>query len=208
MKIPIKQVILVEGKYDKIRLSSIFDGLILDVGGFRLFNDSELLGLIRRLAQTRGAIVFTDSDRAGFQLRGFLSGAIPKEQLTHVYLPDIYGKEKRKPTPSAEGKIGVEGADRETILKAFQAAGLLEESGLRIQDKGHENTTFTSQREQSETSPLTPAYLFEIGLVGRPNSKGRRQELLRQLGLPERLSTKALVGVLEGLREGMSEIKL
>ena len=181
----IRQAVLVEGKYDKIRLSSILDAVILDLGGFRIFNDKEKLSLIRRLAQERGVLVFTDSDRAGFRLRTFLSGAIPKEQLWHAYLPDIFGKEKRKTAPSAEGKIGVEGADGLVLLAALERAGVLVDGA--------------ETRASRDNSRITKQDLYEAGLSGQRDSRARRAALLRAWRLPERLPPNSLPGVLSAL---------
>ena len=120
-KIKLRQAVIVEGKYDKIRLASLLDTLIIDIGGFRIYKDEEKLALIRALAKTRGLIILTDSDRAGFQLRSYLGGSIPKEQITHVYIPDIHGKERRKAQPGKEGLLGVEGMDTETLKHLFDA---------------------------------------------------------------------------------------
>jgi len=177
----IKQAVLVEGKYDKIKLSSILDAVILDLGGFHIFNDKEKLRLIRRLAQERGVLIFTDSDRAGFLIRGFLSGAIPKEQVWHAYLPDIFGKEKRKTAPSAEGKIGVEGAEKAIILEALKRAGIL------------------CMESKKPALQITKQDLYKAGLSGQKDSRARRAALLRTLDLPERLPPNSLPGVLSAL---------
>ncbi|MDR3345089.1 MAG: DUF4093 domain-containing protein [Oscillospiraceae bacterium] len=177
----IKQAVLVEGKYDKTKLASILDAVILELGGFRVFNDKEKLQLIRRLAQERGVLIFTDSDRAGFQLRAFLGGSLPKEQVRHAYLPDIWGKEKRKNAPSAEGKIGVEGADKAVILEALARAGVL------------------CEESENPAKQITKQDLYDTGLSGHKNSRTRRTELLRALSLPEHLPPNALPGVLSVL---------
>ncbi|MDR1805660.1 MAG: DUF4093 domain-containing protein [Clostridium sp.] len=178
----IKQAVLVEGKYDKVKLASILDAVILELGGFRIFNDRELLALIRRLAQERGVVIFTDSDRAGFKLRAFLGGALPKEQVWHAYLPDIYGKEKRKTAPSAEGKIGVEGAAKEQLLRALELAGVL----------------FEEENAPPE-GRITKQDLYAVGLSGGKDSRARRAALLRRLELPERLPANSMPGVLSAL---------
>ncbi|MDR1891779.1 MAG: DUF4093 domain-containing protein [Oscillospiraceae bacterium] len=179
-KIKLREAVIVEGKYDKIRLASLLDALILDIGGFRIYKDKEKLSLVRALAKTRGLIILTDSDRAGFQLRGFLGGSIPKEQIIHVYIPDIHGKERRKARPGKEGKIGVEGMDTETLKHCLVRAGVLE------------------VREKSE-NPVTRADLLEAGLIGGEESSRKRKQLQKALGLPENLSANMLREVLNTL---------
>lgn len=177
-KLRLKQAVIVEGKYDKIRLESVVDALILTMDGFRIYRDKERHALLRSLAATRGLIVLADSDKAGFQLRGFLSGMIPKEQMTHVYIPDLPGKEKRKRAPSAEGKLGVEGMDAAVLREAFRRAGVLEESG------------------DSRPDPITRQHLYEDGLTGGQDSAALRRALYTRLGLPRRLSTSAALELL------------
>ena len=125
--IHIAQAIIVEGKYDKIKLSSILDAVILVTNGFHIFHDAEKMSLIRYYAKTTGVIILTDSDTAGFKIRHYLKGAVHEGKLYHVYIPDIYGKERRKDKPSAEGKLGVEGIDKKRLLEAFGKAGILAE---------------------------------------------------------------------------------
>ncbi|MDR1408907.1 MAG: DUF4093 domain-containing protein [Oscillospiraceae bacterium] len=177
----IKQAVLVEGKYDKIKLASILDAVILELGGFHIFNDREKLSLIRRLAEECGVVLFTDSDRAGFQIRSFLGGALPREQVWHAYLPDIFGKEKRKNAPSAEGKVGVEGADKAVLLETLARAGVL------------------CEENAAPARRVAKQDLYEVGLSGRKDSRVRRAALLRSLDLPERLPPNALPGVLSAL---------
>lgn len=177
--IKVKEAVIVEGKYDRIKLSSVIDGLILETNGFRIFRDRERLALLRRLAQTRGLLILTDSDSAGFLIRSYLVGAIPKEQIRNAYIPDLYGKERRKEKPSREGKLGVEGVPDAAILDALRRAGI-----------GAEETSFRS------VSPITKADLYAAGLSGGPNSAAMRAELLRKLDLPEHLSASALAKLL------------
>lgn len=177
--IRLQQAVIVEGKYDKIKLSNLLDALILTTDGFGIFKDKEKLAFLRRLAETQGLIVLTDSDSAGFLIRNFLRSSIPSTQVTHVYIPDLYGKEKRKKTPGAEGKLGVEGVSEQVLLDAFRQAGV---------------TASSADRPQNE--PLTTADLFERGLSGTPNSAQKRRLLLQKLALPEHLSTSALLRVL------------
>ena len=179
--IKIKQAIVVEGKYDKIKLESLVDALIIPVGGFRIFQDEKTLQLLRTLAKTVGLLVLTDSDAAGFQIRHFLRSAIREGQITDVYLPDCPGKERRKRKPSAEGLLGVEGTDAQVIVQALQAAGVL------------------CDQQVQPTDPITKADLFADGLTGSANSSQRRAKLCAILKLPGHLSTNELLGVLNTL---------
>ena len=179
MPIPLKQTIVVEGRYDKAKLASLFDATIIETGGFALFSRSEQLDLLRRLAARDGLIVVTDSDAAGFRIRSYLKGCIPQEQLIHVYIPDVYGKERRKATPSAEGKLGVEGMPPEVILSAFRDAGVALEAAPR-----------PSGRQ------ITAQDLYADGLTGHPDSAEKRNRLKKRLSLPDRLSTASLIQVL------------
>ena len=179
--IHIAQAIVVEGKYDKIKLSSILDAVILVTNGFRIFRDPEKMALIQYYARTTGVIVLTDSDRAGFQIRNYLKGAVRDGKLYHVYIPDIYGKEHRKEKPSAEGKLGVEGIRKDVLLEAFAKAGVL------------------TDEVPEKVDPITRYDLYELGLSGGADSKAARQRLLAQLDLPEHLSTNALLEVLNAL---------
>ena len=174
-KIKVRPVILVEGKYDKIRLESMVDGFILPTDGFGIFVDKERLELIRRLAAARGVLVLTDSDGAGFVIRNFLSGVLPPEQVRHAYSPDLFGKEKRKRAPSREGKLGVEGMNRETLLNALRRAGV------------------TGEAANPSAQRVTKLDLFEDGFSGGENSARLRSRLLSALGLPQRMSANAML---------------
>lgn len=176
--IHIAQAIIVEGKYDKIKLSSIMDAVILVTNGFRIFRDPEKMALIRYYAKTTGVIVLTDSDTAGFKIRNYLKGAVQEGKLYHVYIPDIYGKERRKEKPSAEGKLGVEGIDKKRLLEAFAKAGIL------------------ADETAEETDPITKLDLYELGLSGGADSKQKRKALQKKLGLPDLLSASSLLEVL------------
>ena len=182
--IKIKEAVIVEGKYDKIKLSSLIDGLIIETGGFQIFSDREKIELLRRLADTRGLLILTDSDSAGFLIRNHIQSCIPKEKIRHAYIPDLYGKEKRKLHPSKEGKLGVEGIDPEILLESIRRSGAsaIEEAG-----------------SSEEKSKITKLDLYEDGFSGGADSSKKRQVLLRELGLPERLTAKALVPVLNSL---------
>jgi ribonuclease M5 len=169
MKIPLRQAILCEGKYDAIRLASLFDTLILPTDGFRIYNDGEKRALFRRLAAQRGLVAATDSDAAGFQIRAYLKSFLPAEQLRHVYIPDILGRERRKGMPSKEGKLGVEGMETEVLLEAFERAGVV--GGEKLE------------------AEITKFDLFQDGFSGSPGCKARYRVLLKELDLPERLSS-------------------
>lgn len=171
--------VVVEGKYDQIRISAYFDCVILVTDGFRIYKRPEQLALIRHYARTTGVVILTDADAAGFQIRGYLKGAVTEGKLYHVYIPGIHGKEKRKTKPSAEGTLGVEGMDREILTEAFRRAGVLE-----LQEKPFEG------------SPVTPALLYEHGLMGTPDCTLRRRALLEAMQLPPRLSVSGLCEVL------------
>ena len=175
--IRVKEAILVEGRYDKSKLSALVDGLILEAGGFSLFRDKEKLRFLKEVAKDRGLIILTDSDGAGFLIRGRLSSLLPPEHLKHAYIPDVYGKERRKTQPSKEGKLGVEGMDLPTLRAALERAGATLEEGLA-----------PPQREKVRKSDL-----YELGLSGQPDSEKRRKALQRALALPERLSANGLV---------------
>ncbi len=177
--IKLDRPVIVEGKYDIIKLSGIIDSLIIKTDGFGIFKDKEKQKLLRRLAEEKGIIVLTDSDSAGFLIRNFLNSAIPKDKITHVYIPDIYGKEKRKTEKSKEGKLGVEGISEEVLLEAFRKAGV-----------------FAAETDNSERRLITNIDLYEYGLTGRENSSEKRKILLKRLALPERLSTSSLIKIL------------
>ncbi|MBQ7131506.1 MAG: DUF4093 domain-containing protein [Oscillospiraceae bacterium] len=175
-RITVSEAIVVEGKYDKIKLSSIFNAVIIVLDGFGIYKDKEKLSLLRYYADTVGLVVLTDSDSAGFRIRGYLKGAV-KGNVKHVYIPDVFGKEKRKEKPSAEGKLGVEGMQRNVILKAFENAGIC----------------LDAKRKSGGITKLT---LFELGLSGTQNSALMRKCLLDSLGLPSLLTTNSMLDVL------------
>ena len=178
----IKEVIVVEGRYDKNTLSQIVDATVITLGGFSVFNDKQKLAFLRRLAEERGLIVLTDSDGAGFVIRNYLKGALPKDQVKQAYIPDIHGKERRKRHAGKEGKLGVEGMKPEILLDVLQKAG----------------ATFLDGEEAAveKGDSITKADLFELGLTGGTDSTAKRQVLLKKLNLPERLTTN---GMLEAL---------
>ncbi len=179
--IHIREAVVVEGKYDKIKLASLLDAVIIVTNGFAIFKDKEKLALIRRLAETRGVLIITDSDAAGFKIRGFLNGALPSGTVKHAYIPDIFGKEKRKTAPSKEGKLGVEGIPPAVILNSLQRAGVL------------------AGQAERPARRVTKADLFAAGLSGGKESAEKRRALLRKLRLPERLSANGLLEMLNVL---------
>ena len=179
----IQEAIVVEGRYDKNTLSQLVDTVILETSGFGVFQNAELVALLRRLARTRGLIVLTDSDGAGFLIRGHLKSALPAQGVKHAYIPDVPGKERRKRAPGKEGKLGVEGMDPEVLRQALLRAGATVEG----EDAAHPR------------GALTAADLFSLGLTGTPDAAARRAALLRRLDLPAHLSNKALLAVLNAL---------
>jgi ribonuclease M5 len=177
----IKEAIVVEGRYDKNTLSQLVDTLILTTDGFQVFQRKDKAALLRRVAAKRGLIVLTDSDGAGFVIRNHLKGIIPQNQLKQCYIPDVYGKEKRKKTPGKEGKLGVEGMPPAVLEEALRRCGatILGEAA--------------KERNQEEITRLD---LFQAGLSGGENSAAKRKALMKRLDLPEHLSANALVQVL------------
>lgn len=178
----IKEAIVVEGRYDKNTLSQVVDALIIPVDGFQIFKKKDTVQMLRKLAATQGLIIFTDSDGAGFVIRNHLKGILPQDQVKHAYIPDIYGKERRKATPGKEGKLGVEGMPPAVLLEALRRCGA------------------TWEGEEAPAAPLrlTKADLLEKGLIG-PDSAARRQALCRKLSLPERMTPNALLQALNTL---------
>ena len=178
--IQIREAIVVEGRYDANTLRQIVDAPIIETGGFAVFNDKERLALLRAAAEMRGLIVFTDSDGAGFVIRRYLSGAIDPSRVKHAYIPDVYGKERRKAHASKEGKLGVEGMEPATLIDALRRAG----------------ATILGETEKPIPGEITKTDLYRAGLSGGPDSSGKRKTLLRDLGLPERMSANALLRAL------------
>lgn len=177
--VKIQEAIVVEGRYDKNTLRQIVDAPIFETAGFGIFKDFSQLALLRKVAEKRGLIVFTDSDGAGFVIRNHLKSAIPAKYLKHAYIPDILGKEKRKSSPGKEGKLGVEGMSREIILDALRRAGATIE-GADVPRK----------------RDITKQDLFDLGLSGTPNAAANRQRLLKKLDLPEHMSPNAMLEAL------------
>lgn len=180
--IKIDKAIIVEGKYDKIKLSSIVDAVIIVTNGFGIFKDTEKLELIRYYANTTGIIILTDSDSAGRKIRGYIKGALNGGDIINVYIPDIFGKEKRKNKPSAEGKLGVEGVNARILLEAFEKSGI------------------TASEHNCEPD-ITKLTLYELGLSGGADSRILRERLQASLGLPRLMSAGALVEVLNTMMD-------
>jgi ribonuclease M5 len=187
--IHLRQAIVVEGKYDKIRLAPLVDAPILVTGGFRIFKDREQLALLRRLARQDGLLILTDSDTAGFRIRNYIKSAVPEGKIFHAYIPEILGKEPRKDRPSKEGTLGVEGVSLQVLAAALEKSGVLFAEGPK-------------------KDPVTRMDLYEAGLSGGPDSRKKRLDLLRELKLPRYLSTAALLEALNALmdREGFFEL--
>ncbi len=186
--IKVKQAIIVEGKYDKIKLSSIVDGLIITTDGFSVFRNKEKLALIRKLAENQGVIILTDSDSAGFKIRNYIKGCTQNGKVINIYIPDIFGKEKRKTAPSKEGKLGVEGMSKEIITEAFKKAGAAAEESADNDNSSGE-----------KSGGVTRIMLYDDGFIGREGSEGRRKALLKILSLPEMLSVNGLLEVLNAM---------
>ena len=177
--VKIKEAIVVEGRYDKNTLSQIVDAPILETAGFGIFKDKQMMSLLRRVARERGLIVFTDSDGAGFVIRNHIKSAIDNRYLKHAYIPDVYGKERRKSAPGKEGKLGVEGMRPEVILDCLRRAGA------------------TMEGEASpETGLITKQDLFALGLSGCTGSEEKRKKLMKKLDLPQHMSANALLRAL------------
>ena len=173
----IKEAIVVEGRYDKNTLAQIVDAPILETSGFGIMKDKQQLRLLRRVAQNRGLIIFTDSDGAGFVIRNYLKGAIEPKYLRHAYIPDIPGKEKRKASPGKEGKLGVEGMTPQIILDALRKAG----------------AKVLGEDVKRTAGNITKQDMMELGLSGGQNSSELRRKLMKKLDLPEHMSANALL---------------
>ncbi len=188
--IKIKEAIVVEGRYDKNTLSQIVDATILETSGFGVFKDQQQMALLRRVAESRGLIILTDSDGAGFVIRNHLKGHIDPKYLKHAYIPEILGKERRKAAPGKEGILGVEGMKREVLLEALRRCG----------------ATILGEQAQGPTA-ITKQDMMALGLSGGKDSSAKRSALLRKLGLPEKMSSNAMLQALRLLytREELAE---
>ncbi len=187
-KIPLRETLVVEGKYDKQKLSRLFDTWIVAVGGFRIFQDKALLAMLRRAARETGLIVLTDADGAGLVIRNYLQSAIGSEGIKHAYTPQVPGRERRKRVPGKEGLLGVEGIDDEVLVQCILNAA--------------------PQQQSEAKDPLSRMDLYDLGLMGREDSKRRRQALLAHCGLPSYLSTNAMLDALHCLygRQALAEV--
>lgn len=229
----IKEIIVVEGKYDKNTVSQIVDTLVIETSGFQVFSDREKMNLIKKLAKARGIIILTDSDSAGFVIRNHIKGCVAPELIKHAYIPDIFGKEKRKTIPSKEGKLGVEGMPPDVILEALRRAGatfenndadfdddMLDRENAQVVEKSKKRadsdfnndkwSDFKSDIESpdssssvSKSSDLSSSIsvidLYRVGLTGKAGSANKRKKLLQALNLPEKMSSSALLDVLNVL---------
>ncbi len=180
--IKLRQAVIVEGRYDKIKLKNLIDAPIIETNGFRVFNDKERQSLIRRIADKRGILVMTDSDGAGLVIRNFLNGVIDKSKIKHCYIPQLEGKEKRKERISKEGFLGVEGVPDEVIIEAVR------KSGAEIIGE-----------QADKSAEITKADLYSLGLTGSDNSAKKRKRLLQELGMPDYLSSNAMLTALNCL---------
>lgn len=176
----VREVIVVEGRYDKNTLSQVVDAVIIETSGFGIFNDAEKRKLLQMMAEARGLIVLTDSDGAGFVIRNYIKGCVDPKLVKHAYIPDIYGKERRKSAPSREGKLGVEGMKPQVLLDALIRAG----------------ATFDDEENKKTAPRISKADMYARGLSGREGSAEKRAQLIKQLGLPERLTADGLLDVL------------
>lgn len=184
-KIKIDKVIVVEGKYDKIKLSEIVDGIIITTNGFEIFTNKEKQKLIRMLSKKSGIIVLTDSDVAGFRIRRFINSIVDTDTIYHAYIPDVFGKERRKLKPSKEGKLGVEGINADTLREVFKNA---------------ENSQEKADVEVNKRK-ITKMDFYNDGLTGSADSTVKRQKLIRYFGLPEHLTTNSLIDILNKITD-------
>lgn len=181
--IKIEQAVIVEGKYDKIKLSSIIDAVIIQTNGFKIFKDKEKCDIIRYYARKKGIIILTDSDTAGFKIRNYLKGIVKEGKIINVYIPDVFGKEKRKTQASKEGKLGVEGISKKLILDALEKAGVLLNDSEPVRDL------------------ITKMDLYEDGFIGKENSSEMRRNLLIKLDLPSLLTTNSIIEILNTMMD-------
>lgn len=182
-RLRLKEAVIVEGRYDRVKLSALIATPVIETGGFRVFKDQEKQRLIAEIARKRGILILTDSDAAGFVIRNFLKGIIPSEKIKNAYIPGILGKEKRKSEPSKEGLLGVEGMALSVLKEAIRKSG----------------ATVIGEDSTEKLTTITKADLYDLSLVGRENSKILRETLLSSLGLPKYLSANALIDALNCL---------
>lgn len=179
----IKECIIVEGTHDKIKLSNFIDGIILEVHGFGIYGKKDMQKTIEKMAKEFGIVILTDSDSAGFRIRNYIKQNIPKEQVKHAYIPEIFGKEKRKSAPSKEGLLGVEGIDEKTIIDALIKSGCC----------------IDGESKEENRDKITKSDLMRLGLSGRSDSKGKRLSLMQSLSLPAKLSSNMLLDIINRL---------
>lgn len=179
----IKETVIVEGNYDKIKLLSAVDANVIVTDGFQIFKNKEMQRLIKKIAQTDGIVIFTDSDRAGFIIRNFIKSCTAGEKVLHAFIPEIKGKEKRKAQPGKEGLLGVEGVDNRLIIEALQKCG----------------ASFKGKETRKVPEKITKLDLYKAGLYGKENSKEKRMEFLKSHDLPQKISPNMLVDVLNTL---------
>lgn len=177
--IKIDEAVIVEGKYDKIKLSNILDTIIIETDGFAIFKDKEKQKLIRFLAEKKGIIIMTDSDSAGFKIRSFIKNITKSENVKNVYIPDVYGKEKRKTEASKEGKLGVEGMNADVIIDALKKSGVI-----------------YNENSKTESREITHTDFYEDGLSGGENSSAFRKAMAKELNLPEKISSSSLIKII------------
>lgn len=180
----IKESIIVEGVYDKIKLSRFIDSIIFPTCGFRIFSDASVMQTIRQLAEKTGIVILTDSDSAGFKIRNYIKQSLPLHQVKHAYIPDIKGKERRKTQPGKEGLLGVEGMNETVILRA------LEQAGCQIDGV---------QKQRKQSRAITKSDLYAAGLSGEANSAFYRREMARYIGIPAKISANMLLDCLNRL---------
>lgn len=181
----VKEVIVVEGRYDKNALSQVVDAVIIETSGFGIFNDAGKRRLLNKMAEAKGLIVLTDSDGAGFMIRNFIKGCVNPEHVKHAYIPDIYGKERRKAKASKEGKLGVEGMSPKVLLEALEKAG----------------ATIDGSCSDKSEARISKADMYARGLSGKAGSSELRKKLLDKLELPERMTADSLLDVLNAIMD-------
>ena len=181
-KLELKEAVIVEGRYDKIKLTEIVASPVIDTGGFRVFKDKEKQALIRQIAEKRGILIMTDVDSAGFVIRNYLRGIVPADRIKHAYIPTVEGKESRKAEPSREGKLGVEGIDRDALIDAIRKSG----------------ATIIGE-DVTSSGEITKTDFYEYGLSGREDSAIFRKRILNDMGLPEYLTANAMLAAINCL---------
>ena len=194
-RIKLKETVIVEGRYDRIRLSELIESPMIETGGFRVFKDKEKQELIRAVAKRRGILVMTDVDSAGFVIRNFLRGIVPQDQILHAYIPTIKGKEKRKQEASKEGILGVEGIDRDALIESIRNSG----AHIVSVGEGLAPPDYTDTEAKIVQSEITKSDFFDYGLSGCANAAVHREEVLSSLGLPTYLTTNAMISALNCL---------